>query len=147
MHIVEPDPDGIIADRIDGKNGHITFAANRLALGFGMALHFGGGTGHPEQFGGEIERLAVVKGDPQRAAVFRQANFDRPRHRHVRCAHAALQPRSPRTDKVVAANTRAATKTFMALPRILTRPAHSAATVRGASPEAARACSSSTQSE
>jgi hypothetical protein len=92
VHVVEPYSDGIIADRIDGKNGHITFAADRLALGFGMPLHFGGRAGDPEQFGAEIEGAAVVKDNAQRAAILRQAKFDRPRQRDVRHAHRRRQP-------------------------------------------------------
>src|SRR5439155_13828524 len=69
VHVVEPDSDRIIADRIDGNNGHIALATNRFALGFGMPLHFGGWAGDPEQFGGEIEAAAVVKGNTQRAAI------------------------------------------------------------------------------
>ena len=36
--IVEPEPYGVIADRIDGENGHVALAAHRLAFRFGMAL-------------------------------------------------------------------------------------------------------------
>src|SRR5712664_3058610 len=42
VHIVEPEPHSIIADRIDGENRHVALSANRLALRFGVTLHFGG---------------------------------------------------------------------------------------------------------
>src|SRR5438034_7418403 len=57
MQVVEAEPHRIIADRIDGENGHVALAADRLALRFGMSLHFGGGTGHPQQLCGEAESL------------------------------------------------------------------------------------------
>src|SRR6187431_186893 len=158
MHVVESQSDGIVADRIDGKNGHITFAADRLALGFGMPLHFGGRAGHPEQFGRKIEGAAVVKGNAQRAAILRQANFDRPRQRDVRHAHRRRQlgpiklwPGSPTLAPVVVnatelgswmvlstiatptaattANARAATKDFISLPHV--EPDYSAGTACG----------------
>src|SRR5258708_25340311 len=68
VHIVEAEPRRIVADRIDGENGHVALAADRLALRFGMTLHFGGGTGHPQQFPGKAESLAVVKCDMEGAA-------------------------------------------------------------------------------
>src|SRR6476620_6895496 len=50
MHIVEPDPDVVIADRINRENGDVALAANRLAFGLRMALQLGGGAGDAEQF-------------------------------------------------------------------------------------------------
>src|SRR5882757_2870219 len=48
VHVVEAESDSIIADGIDREDGHIALAADGLALRFGMALHFGGGTGDAE---------------------------------------------------------------------------------------------------
>jgi hypothetical protein len=83
VHVVEPEPHRIIADRIDGKNGDVALSANRLALRFGMALHFGGGAGDTKQFGRKAECLAVVKCDMQRAAILREPDFDRPRRSDI----------------------------------------------------------------
>jgi hypothetical protein len=79
MHIVEPDSDSIIADGINGENGHVALAADRFAFRFGMTLHFGGWAGDAEQFRRETERLAIVKRDLQGAAVLRKPDFNRPR--------------------------------------------------------------------
>lgn len=79
MHIVEPDPDGIIADRINGENGDVTLAANRFAFRLGMTLQFGGGAGDAEQLRRKTERPAIVERDMQCAAVLRKPNFNRPR--------------------------------------------------------------------
>ena len=56
-----------------------------------MSLHFRGRAGYPEQFGREIEAAAVVEGNTQRAAVLRQADFDRPRQRDVGHVHRRRQ--------------------------------------------------------
>src|SRR5258705_2581656 len=66
VHVVEAEPHRIIADRIDGENGHVALAANRLALRFGMSLQFGGGAGHPQQFRGKAE-----SGTPGSEAIIR----------------------------------------------------------------------------
>src|SRR6266853_3009704 len=71
VHIVEPQSHRIIADRINGENRHVALSANRLALRFGMTLHFGGRTGHTKQFRGESESPAIVKCDMQRTPLFR----------------------------------------------------------------------------
>src|SRR5258708_7760811 len=78
VHGVEAQPHRVIADRGDGDNAGVALAAARLALRLGMPLHFGGGTGHPKQFRGEAESLAVVKCDMEGAAVLREPDFHRP---------------------------------------------------------------------
>src|SRR4051794_29720570 len=86
FHIVEPEPHRVIADGIDGENGHVALAANRLALCLGMPLHFGRGAGHAKQFRGKTESLAIVKCDMQRSAILGEPDFDRPRGADTRCA-------------------------------------------------------------
>src|SRR5450631_4589839 len=144
MHVVEPDLDRIVADGIDGEDRDVALAADGLALRFGMTLHFGRGAGHAQQFGGEAELAAIVKADLQRAAVLGEPDFNRPRRGGIRRAQRTdqlgpirLSPGSPtRAPEVVkatelgfwmmlstqdtptaaiAANTRAARKTFMTL--------------------------------
>src|SRR5438045_9006575 len=44
-----------------------------------MTLDFGGGAGHAEQFRGKAKRLAIIECDVQRAAIFGDADFYRPR--------------------------------------------------------------------
>lgn len=83
VHVVEPEPHRIIADRVDGKNSDVALSANRLALRFGMALHFGGGAGDTKQFGRQAECLAVVKCDMQRTTVLREPDFNRPRRADI----------------------------------------------------------------
>src|SRR5260370_15162023 len=79
VHVVEAEPHRVIADRVDGENGDVALAADRLALRFGMSLHFGGGTGHPQQLRGEAEGFSIVKCDMDGAAVLREPDFFRPR--------------------------------------------------------------------
>src|SRR5258705_13959146 len=79
VHVVEAEPHRIIADCIDGENAYVALAADRLALRFGVTLHFGGRAGHPQQLRGKAESLAVVKCDMQRSAVLSEPNFHRPR--------------------------------------------------------------------
>src|SRR5216683_6209035 len=69
VHVVEAEPHRVIADRIDGENGDVALAADRLALCFGVTLHFGGRAGHPQQLRGKAESLAIVKCDMEGAAV------------------------------------------------------------------------------
>ena len=78
VHVVEPEPDRVIADGIDGEDGHVALAANGLAFRFGMALHFGRRAGDAKQLGGEFERHTVVEVDMQRAAIPGEPDFDRP---------------------------------------------------------------------
>src|SRR5258708_32573789 len=86
VHVVEAQPHRVIADRVDGENGNVALAADRLALRFGMALHFGGGTGYPQQLRGEAESLAVVKCDMEGAAVLGEPGFYPPRRGGIRAA-------------------------------------------------------------
>src|SRR3954469_4079378 len=51
-----------------------------------MTLHFGGRTGHAKQFRGETEGPAIVKCNMQRAAIFREPDFNRPCRRVIRHA-------------------------------------------------------------
>ena len=90
MQVVEAEPHRIVADRIDGENGHVALAADRLALRFGMSLHFGGGTGHPQQLRGEAESLSIVKRDMEGAAVLREPDFHRPRQGGIRYAQGTV---------------------------------------------------------
>jgi hypothetical protein len=78
VHVVEAQPHRIIADGIDREDRHVALAAHRLALRLRVTLHFRRGTRDPEQFGGEVKRLAVVKTDMQRAAIPGEPDFDRP---------------------------------------------------------------------
>src|SRR5712671_7328745 len=86
VHIVEAEPHRIIANRIDGENGHVALAADRLALRFGMTLHLGRGAGYPQQFGGKAESFSVVKFDMQGAAVLGEPDFNRPGRAGMRYA-------------------------------------------------------------
>src|SRR5258707_4288152 len=90
VHVVEAEPHRVIADRVDGENGDVALAADRFALRFGMSLHFGGGTGHPQQLRGEAESLSIVKRDMEGAAVLRQPEFHRPRQRGIRDAQGTV---------------------------------------------------------
>src|SRR4030081_3533525 len=90
VHIIEPEPHRIIADRIDGENRHVAFSANRLALRFGVTLHFGRGAGDAKQFCGKAESLAIVECDMQRSAVLREPDFNRPNRCDVRHAQVTV---------------------------------------------------------
>src|SRR5258705_4226359 len=92
VHVVEAQPHRVIADRVDGENGNVALAADRLALRFGMSLHFGGGAGHPQQLRGETESFSIVKCDMERAAILREPDFHRPRRGGIRRAQATVPP-------------------------------------------------------
>src|SRR5258707_15635643 len=79
VHVVEAEPHRVIADRVDGENGDVALAADRLAFRFGMSLHFGGGTGHPQQLRGKAESPAVGESDMKGAAACRLPLFSLPR--------------------------------------------------------------------
>src|SRR6267154_2607813 len=55
-----------------------------------MSLHFGGGTGHPQQLRGEAESFSIVKCDMERAAVLREPDFHRPRRSGIRRAQGTV---------------------------------------------------------
>src|SRR5260370_25620762 len=55
-----------------------------------MSLHFGGGTGRPQQLGGEAESFSIVKCDMERAAVLREPDFHRPRRSGIRRAQGTV---------------------------------------------------------
>src|SRR6266446_2835239 len=90
VHVVEAEPHRIIADRIDGENGDVALAADRLALCFGVTLHFGGRAGYAQQFRGKAESLSIVKCDMEGAAVLGEPDFKRPRRAGVRYAQGTV---------------------------------------------------------
>jgi hypothetical protein len=90
VHIVEPDPHRIIANGIDREDHNVALSANRLALRFGMPLHFGRGAGHAEQFRGKAKRFAIVERDTQRAAIFGDPDFYRPSRSSLRRIQATI---------------------------------------------------------
>ena len=78
-----------------------------------MTLDFGGGAGHAEQFRGKAKRLAIIECDVQRAAIFGDPDFYRPRRAGLGYAQGTVlclnwvppdtgKPLTVRPDQVVA---------------------------------------------
>src|SRR5437660_10748844 len=78
MHVVEDEPYGIIADRLDLDNPDVLLAADRLPLGGRMALHFRARTHDAQIFRRELERLPAVERDGEHAAFVFQPYLRRP---------------------------------------------------------------------
>src|SRR5262245_53565053 len=69
MHVVEHQPNGIVADRMDFDDHDVALAADCLALLRGMTLDFRARTVDAEELGGKLERLAVVEGNAEHRLV------------------------------------------------------------------------------
>ena len=90
VHVVEAEPDRVVAHRVDADDLDIALAGHGLALGRAMALDLGGRAGDAQVFGREREARAVVEGDRQRAPVLGQAQLRRPAGRRFRRRHRSL---------------------------------------------------------
>ena len=76
--IVEDQPHGVIADRLDFQDHHIALARHGLALVGRMALHLGARAFHAQIFGRQGETVAALECDRQRLAVLGETQFGRP---------------------------------------------------------------------
>src|SRR3954447_5202746 len=95
MHVVEDKPHGVIAHGLHLDDRHVPLAANGLAFGGRMPLHFRARAHDAQIFGREFERLAAFKGDAERPPVLFESYLRRP----GLGAHAALLSPHPRPSK------------------------------------------------
>src|SRR5689334_21080936 len=78
VHVVELDPDRVIADRLDRHDADMAAAGDQLLLARPVALHFSRRTLDPQQLGRKAELGAVVEIDLQRLLGLLQPDLDRP---------------------------------------------------------------------
>src|SRR5260370_37682192 len=78
MHVVEHQPNGIVADRLDLEDGDVALAGNRLALVRGMSLDFGARAVDAQEFGGKFERLAGVEDNREGRLVLAKSQLGLP---------------------------------------------------------------------
>src|SRR6185312_14698950 len=78
MHVVEDEPHGVVADRMDFEDLHLALAADELALVGVVALHFGARTFDAKIFGRKLEPFAIFERNRERLAVLAEAEFGRP---------------------------------------------------------------------
>src|SRR5580704_9815613 len=84
MQIVEYGPHGVIADRVDLEDRHVSLAGDGLALLGRMTLDLGARAQDAQEFGREFEGLAGLERHPQRGLVLAQPHLGRPR-RSIGC--------------------------------------------------------------
>src|SRR6266436_2549150 len=85
MHVVEYQPNGIVADRLDLEDGDVALAGDRLALVRGMPLDFGAGAVGAQEFGRKFECLAGVEDDREGCLVRSKPQLGRLRRTSFRC--------------------------------------------------------------
>jgi hypothetical protein len=78
VHIVEYQPDRIIANGMQLQDLDVLLSGNCPSLARRMTLDFGARATNAQIFGREIETLAIIEGDRQRLAIFAQAQLSRP---------------------------------------------------------------------
>src|SRR5580704_14637351 len=78
MQIVEYGPHGVIADRVDLEDRHVSLAGDGLALLGRMTLDLGARAQDAQEFGREFEGLAGLERHPQRRLVLAQPYLGRP---------------------------------------------------------------------
>src|SRR5206468_2601029 len=76
--VVEYDAYGIVADRLDLDDLHMTTAGDDLLLARPMALHFGRGAFDAQVFGWQCVRTAVGEFDLQSRFFLEDAQLGRP---------------------------------------------------------------------
>src|SRR5258706_6016458 len=85
MHVVEHQPNRIVADRLDLEDGDVALAGDRLALVRGMPLDFGARAVDAQEFGRKFECLAGVEDDREGCLVLAKPQLGRPRRTSFRC--------------------------------------------------------------
>src|SRR5215470_4847535 len=78
VHVVEGEPRGVIADRVDLEDRDLALARYGLALVRRMALHLGARAFDAQVFGRQRKAFAALEADRQGAPVLRQAQLGRP---------------------------------------------------------------------
>src|SRR5882672_6356960 len=84
MHVVEYQPNGIVADRLDLEDGDVALAGDRLALVRGMPLDFGARAVDAQEFGRKFERLVGVEDNREGRLVLAKPQLGRPRRAYFR---------------------------------------------------------------
>src|SRR6266853_2001868 len=84
MHVVEHQPNCIVADRLDFEDRDVALAGDRLALVRGMSLDFGARAVDAQEFGRKFERFACVEDNREGRLVLAKPQLGRPRRASFR---------------------------------------------------------------
>src|SRR5262249_15608326 len=85
MHVVEYQPNRVVADRLDFEDHDITLAGDGLALVRGMPLHLGARAVDAQEFGRKFEHLAGVERNREGRLVLAEPQLSWPRCAGFRC--------------------------------------------------------------